>query len=163
VSWNSSVPITFYFSQSVPDQWKNAIKKAAAVWDTPTGVQLIHVSDTVSSSTTSQNDHVNVIYWIDSGALFNYQQAQTMTRWVNNQLVDADIQVNSKDFSFFEDIPDNDREIQMESLLVHEFGHALGLKHTDNVISVMFPDLAYSQIRIDLADMDETSMKCKYQ
>lgn len=162
VSWKSVRPINFYLSKNIPEEWRTVVNDAAKVWISPQGSQLISISYDLSSSLTPKNDRKNIIYWIDSGALFNYQQGQTIVRWLENQIIDADIIINSKDFSFYSDIPENNRKIHFKSLLIHEFGHALGLKHAQDVLSVMYPELAYSQIRQDLSEIDTTSLKCEY-
>jgi hypothetical protein len=162
VSWKTTNPINFYISTSVPEKWIGAIKEAAQVWISPSGKPLINIKPEISSSTSTTNDNRNVIYWIDTGVLSVHQQGETITRWISNKIQDADILINSKDFVFYDETPENNYQIHLKSLLVHEFGHALGLKHADEVISVMYPMLEFVQVRIDLAQMDQTSVKCEY-
>ena len=162
VSWKTLVPIEFSITAHVPEIWRTVIKDAAKVWTNPEGVQLIKIKDEISSSENAGNDKKNMIYWVDSGTLFNYQQAQTITRWTKAQIQDADILINSKDFSYFEDNPMDNNKIHLRSLLIHEFGHALGLTHVLFIDSVMYPELSFLQIRVDLSAMDQTSMKCEY-
>ncbi len=162
VSWKSMPPIRFYFSKQVPVGWYKLIEEAAQSWKTLSGRQLIEVDLNSYESAEPTNDRKNVIYWTNSGILIQYQQAQTITRWLKNQLLDADILINAKDFSFYAEYPENNNEIHFKSLLIHEFGHALGLRHTNKSISVMYPELGFLQVRSSLADADVTSVKCEY-
>ena len=155
-------PIYFYLTKNIPDEWKEIIEDAAKTWTTSVGAQLIHIKSEALNSSGPSYDKKNIVYWIDSGALFNYQQGQTITRWSKNQIQDADVLINSKDFRFYSDDPSDKNRIHLKSLMIHEFGHALGLKHVNEVISVMYPELAYLQVRTDLSEIDQTSMKCEY-
>lgn len=163
VSWKTSTPITFFINKRVPEQWREVMKEAAQAWVSPSGTTLIRVKDEVSSSDHPAYDKNNIIYWIDTGALFNYQQGQTMARWKQSQIQDTDILINAKDFLFYAEHPQDNRRIHLKSLMIHEFGHALGLKHTKEAISVMYPELAFLQVRTDLAEDDLTSVKCEYR
>lgn len=163
VSWKGVRPIHFYMTKNIPSEWKQAILDAAKVWTTSLGTELIHIKNDVLGSDSPNYDKKNIIYWIDTGALFNYQQGQTITRWTKNQIQDADILINSKDFRFYSDDSAEKNRIHLKSLMIHEFGHALGLKHVNEVISVMYPELAYLQVRTDLSEIDLTSMKCEYK
>lgn len=162
VSWKGVRPIYFYLTKNIPDEWKEIIEDAAKTWTTSVGAQLIHIKSEALNSSGPSYDKKNIVYWIDSGALFNYQQGQTITRWSKNQIQDADVLINSKDFRFYSDDPSDKNRIHLKSLMIHEFGHALGLKHVNEVISVMYPELAYLQVRTDLSEIDQTSMKCEY-
>lgn len=162
VSWKNAVPIEFSITAHVPQEWRNVIRQAAKVWTNQEGMQLIRIKDEISNLENPQFDNKNMIFWIDSGQLFNYQQAQTITRWTKAQIQDADVLINSKDFSFFEDEAKDNFKIHLRSLLIHEFGHALGLSHVLVTESVMYPELSFLQIRTDLGIMDQTSMKCEY-
>ncbi len=162
VSWKSLVPVRFYFSKQVPEHWRELIKEAAESWKTLSGRQLIEIDFNSLDSAAPNNDRRNIIYWIDSGMLLNYQQAITMTRWLKNQIIDTDILINSKDFVFYVQNPETYNSIHFKSLLIHEFGHALGLKHTTKTVSVMYPELGFLEVRSLLSDADVTSVKCEY-
>lgn len=162
VSWKKQVPVSFRFSERVPVEWRSVIKKAADAWVSASGTKLIQISDTTSGLTVPSNDRRNIIYWIEDGVLSRFQQGQTVTRWRDSVIQDADVLINAKDFTFYADSDDELGKVHLESLLVHEFGHALGLKHTNNVISVMYPELAFFQIRIEFAPQDNQTLHCEY-
>jgi predicted Zn-dependent protease len=90
------------------------------------------------------------------------EQARTSIYWAGNTIQEADLRINNKNFSFYIDSPAKDTDVQLTSLLVHELGHVLGLKHNDQEPSVMATYLAMHTIRKDLSAQDLTSIECEY-
>ncbi len=79
------------------------------------------------------------------------------------ELIHADIIVNYKDFTFSVDNKDNGISYDLPSVLLHEFGHFLGLPHqTSNyVASVMQPYMSIflSERYLYSSDMEAISLK----
>jgi hypothetical protein len=160
ISWPHNSEIVFYIESRVPVEFRSVIEKAAQVWKPG----LIKISDHIVESNKNQLDRRNIIYWIeDSSVLSNIQQATTITRWTQNKIIDSDILINASSFSFFKDLPALGSKIHLESLLMHEFGHALGMRHIPLVDSVMFFSLGYLQIRNLASEVDMTSLGCVYK
>jgi hypothetical protein len=84
-----------------------------------------------------REDNTNVVFWtrnatVDSGAM-NISQLRAWTsvryRTASMQIVEADIVLNGQ-FQWFTDFNNSSNQAQfVESVLVHEIGHMIGLDH----------------------------------
>ncbi len=162
VSWGAGSSVSFYVDPSVPTQYFASIQAAAATWNKAVGHQQIDVVGWMVKAGAPAEDGTNVIYWMsDWDPNQVNEQARTTIHWSSNRLVEADILVNAKDFVFSAGNP-LPGQVDFQSLLLHEFGHALGLKHVDAVPSVMQKTLAYDFQRRDPQPLDLASLKCEY-
>lgn len=115
------------------DQVVTALKVAAARWSGMCNIafnyQGLTAVQPVLNGTSSQVDGVNVVGW---GFLQGSQAAYsalTQTWWAGSSLIDADVVMNlSQSWSTTE----------VEAIMTHEWGHALGLAHSEVAASVMF-------------------------
>jgi len=163
ISWAPDQRIVFYFENDVPEEMKSAIKDAAAKWTSTSGENLIQISPKTVDSSTTKLDYKNIIYWIKDSSYFNTkEQGRTFTRWKRAKITDSDILINATAFQFFLQAPAAGSKIHLGSLLVHEFGHALGLRHIPFPQSLMFPSLDYLQVRTTLSSIDSKTLRCEY-
>lgn len=163
VSWAPETSITFYLENAVPDEYVDSIKQAAKIWKTVEGKDLIKISEERKSSSSSQSDGKNIVYWInDSGRFKANEQARTVIRWKKAKIKDADILINSAKFKFFNSPPGLGSVVHTPSLLMHEFGHALGMRHIPIYASLMYLQLGYLQVRETPHEADLKSMRCEY-
>lgn len=166
VSWGSDVPVEFFLDSSVPFQFYDAIEASAQKWNATSGKNLISVRrGSNPGSSVPSRDGVNKIYfisdWEDSRP--KSEQARTTIYWSGPKIVEADIRVNTENFQFFVNAADATYSaVHLESLLIHELGHALGLAHNDEGESVMKTSLGYGQVRDDISTADKSSMACEY-
>jgi hypothetical protein len=109
---------------------------------------------------TPKQDGTSVVYWMTNWTDKPSQQANTTIFWVNNQIIEADVRVNAQNFQYSTDLSGGTVDVQ--SLLTHEFGHVLGLKHEDSQPSVMATYLPNAFDRRDLKATDAASLKCEY-
>jgi len=94
--------------------------------------------------------------------------------WSSSNIHEADIKINAEHFNY---ATLNDElqgaVVDFTSLMVHEFGHVLGLAHNDDIDSVMMPKLGFSQRRgydidannnivTDIKPADVNSLACEY-
>ncbi len=164
ISWKSSTPIYFVITSSVPQEFDVDIQSAAAKWNAVVGKDLIHAARDSNFTKPPGNDGANGIYWMTEWEPENAnQQARTAVRWDISRIVDADIRINAKNFSFYRtaDASSTGR-VNFESLILHELGHAAGLTHISEESSVMQISLKNQTLRTQPGTVDTTSLKCEY-
>jgi len=77
---------------------------------------------------------------------------------VTGELFDADIELNAANFEFSTD--DEDASYDLESVLVHEAGHFLGLGHSDAIEATMFSVYAEGDTSLRVLDPDDVAAIC---
>lgn len=164
ISWKSSVPAHFIITSTVPTKYDAAIIKAAETWNTRKRMTLIEVHRDNSYPTSAANDGTNGIYFLNTwDSAEAKEQGRTAIKWDISKIRDADIKINAQNFKFFlEGETDKTGKISLESLMLHEMGHALGLKHIGDDGSSMQPYLATAASRNMPGDVDINSLNCEY-
>lgn len=173
VSWKDSLPIKIYVHKSFPEEFIPALEKAMASWEQAAGRTLFRLAGTGVQAQGNQ-DGLNVVSMESAwDANKSSEQARTTVYWIGDTIKEADIKINAAQdsrgqsyFNFYVDQPEPSREtnknIHMESLLLHELGHFLGLKHKDQEPSVMATYLAGQTDRSQLFEQDATDLGCEY-
>jgi hypothetical protein len=164
ISWKGKLPIQLQIHESVPAEYYPAVEETLRSWEAATGKKIFEVVSWGSRGPNQpRQDGVNTIYylntWEDAKSL---EQARTSVYWIGDQIREADIRLNAKDFTFYVDTSDRQRSVHMASLLIHEFGHVLGLKHQDGVASVMGTYLSSNTVRSSISETDMASIRCEY-
>lgn len=158
LSWKQKVPVHVYLSNDFPDEFIPAVKAAAEKWNDSLNRTLFIVEE---QKLTSQNVK-NMIDWITTSGMKSTDQGVTKIQYSKNRIYQATMKINAKSFHFYMDEPDGSADVHLESLMIHELGHLLGLKHSDQLPTVMWPSLRGSTKRIDLSDNDVSSTRCEY-
>lgn len=165
ISWKAEVPVELYIHESVPTSMYVGIEKAIQKWEETAGRPLFKIRGYgITGQLNPRQDGVNMIYWMSNWeANKTSEQARTSVYWVGDQIRETDIRINSKNFNFYIDQPVSaTNSVHFESLLVHELGHVLGLKHKDDSDSVMATYLASNTTRDEVTGSDELNLKCEY-
>ena len=163
ISWKDSSAVPLFVHESFPANMLPALQKAMARWDQVLGRQAFRIAQTGYQSAGPSQDGVNVIYWMKTWeATKTTEQARTSVYWVGDQIKEADIRVNNKNFNYYLDGQAAGNSVHLESLLVHELGHVLGLKHRDEAGSVMNTYLAAQTQRTAISKTDVQDLKCEY-
>lgn len=164
VSWKTSTPVNFIITESVPTEFDSEIVAAVTRWNSTLGKNLLTATRDNGFKNTPGTDRVNAIYWsTDWDSSQTTQQARTAVRWDITRLIDADIRINAKNFYFSKTEDANTQgKVNLESLIVHELGHALGLVHISESASVMQTYLASGILRNQPGAVDVRSMNCEY-
>lgn len=174
VSWGPRLPITLHLHNSIPEEYKEAIVNATLAWESAANYQLFVIKEGDSSWWPSSNSK-SVIYWkTDWEENLTHEQARTTIHWTGDQITDADIVINSRDYTFYtnDDYDENgqllaysnnaNRHLHLESLMIHELGHVLGLQHNEDSESMMQKGLSGHTRRDEVAAVDLDNLQCEY-
>ncbi len=199
VSW-ARVPVKFYldkgsFSGENADAYYHAVVEAMDVWNAQFEqpvLELIGRTEDLPAPRLNESGRViadgyNGIYRVDRAVFENTnvkdEQARTSISFRGDFIYEADVLIDASESFYFDDvsIQATDGMIQFKSLMIHEFGHVLGLGHIEDpgVGSVMYPKLQFGEMRpapivtknaegedvamLELPEIDKDSMSCEYQ
>jgi len=166
VSWGQDTPVEIFLDSSVPTNYYEAIENAARRWNDLKGRELLVIRRASNpGSATPRRDGVNKVYFIEDWEANRpaTEQARTTIYWSGPRIFEADVRINAENFRFFLRADEaNYSEVHLESLLIHEFGHVLGLAHNESEESVMQTALGFGQVRADLDKADLASLSCEY-
>lgn len=174
ISWKTTAPISLYVSHSVPASLKPAIHRAAASWEQTLGRKVFEVIEENSSqASTPGRDKKNGIYFLSQWESDRKsEQGRTSVYWAGDEIQEADIRINSADFTYYDQNPQQlvrttsnqtSAGYNFEALVLHELGHFLGLKHRETAGTVMAKELGAYSDRIRLAAVDAESVQCEYK
>jgi hypothetical protein len=165
ISWKSD-KVALHIDSSVPQEFLPSVEAAVEVWNKKLNKKIISIvkSSTSGSNANASKDGVSKLYWKDSWDLSKpNEQARTTVYWQGSRIYEADVQVNAKNFKYFKTGDQVDiSKVHVESLLVHEIGHVLGLAHRDDDGSVMKTNLLSGYVRDEPGQVDMSSLKCEY-
>lgn len=164
VSWGAQLPVILYIDSSVPTVYFDSIKAAAAEWNRVIGREVLKIGGWTNSPGGPKTDNANVIYYLTSWELDRTnEQARTTVYWAGDRIYEADVRINGKNFDFSWGEDRAPGRVDMESLMVHEFGHVLGLMHIDPPAkSVMERSLPSAAFRRSVTEVDKKSIRCEY-
>lgn len=185
VSWKQDLPVKLMVHASVPQEAWPFIENAVKHWNSELSKQglkgpaLIIDLWGVGGPIAQEQDFNNIIYWMPTWDMQKQeQQALTTIYWTGSRIYEADIRVNAQNFQFiFENdltteqvaeykelgVENETSFVHFESLMIHEFGHVLGLAHNSHESSVMQTALASGVERRVLGEVDSKSVSCEYR
>ncbi len=167
VSWKNNVPVKLYLHNSVPTEAYAAIDRAIMEFNTRLGggreVFKI-VGRGATGEADAKKDGFSVIYWLKTwDPKKPTEQARTTIYWAGSQIFEADLRINASTFEYYFGSDTSFSSVDLDSLLVHELGHILGLAHSPKEGSVMNATLNHGQVRRTLDDKDLQSLNCEYK
>ena len=153
--------------RDIPQRLHEPIHRAAYQWNATIGYEVL-IYDGISDKDFKDSilgDEHNVIYY--EQPQITSATATTLTKHMGLKPFGFDIFLNTK-LRDFQDV-DNphiqglhfDKINDMESIMLHEFGHALGLDHIENYNSVMYKsfDGEYGFKKRELQDDEKEQIK----
>jgi hypothetical protein len=164
ISWKTAEPIQLNVHTSFPSEYLPALENAMNAWNISTGrKKFIIANRNFSGPLVQKKDGVSVIYWFNEWEPEKIaEQARTSIYWAGNVMQEADMRINNKAYTFYLNQPITYTEVHLESLLIHELGHVLGLKHRETAGSVMATYLSASTVRNKVSAEDVTDLTCEY-
>lgn len=175
VSWKGNVPVQLYVHESFPKEFIPSLERAIRTWESRAGRRLFEIASTgYRGNSVPQADGKNVLYFMNSWEPEKEkagQQARTSIYWVSDTINEADIRFNAKSFNLFDQTFTLQAQsnpprgnVHAESVILHELGHVLGLKHNDSEAnpSVMNTYLSSGEIRTEPSQEDSSSLSCEY-
>jgi hypothetical protein len=164
ISWKANLPITLYVHESVPHEFYEAIEDSIAAWEEAAGRPVFKIAEWgVAGPLLPRQDRVNMIYWMDTWEdQKKSEQARTSVYWIGDEIKESDIRVNAAGFKYFTQQARTTDEVHLPSLMIHELGHVLGLKHNDSGSSVMATYLAAAVYRDRVNPADADALLCEY-
>lgn len=164
VSWKDRIPIQLQVHSSFPAEYLPALENAIKTWEDSVGKKMFRITATnVGGAAEPRQDGTNLVYWL--GTLENEkatEQARTTVYYVGNEIREADIRVNAKNHKYYLYDPPNETHLHLESLLLHELGHMLGLAHRADAGTVMATTLGGRTVRNKVSAKDQESLICEY-
>lgn len=136
--WTSKQLNWYYNPSNQPanlttEQVVNALKVSAARWAGMCNISFNYRGTTttrpVLNGTSSQVDGINVVGWDWLTGSDGAYSALTQTWWSGGSLMDADVVMN---------LSQSWTATEVEGIMTHEWGHAIGLAHSNVSASVMF-------------------------
>jgi hypothetical protein len=161
VSLKNGPPIKLYFDANFPTQYYADVQTAIQTWETAIGHQVFDLQPDPQPASTPGQDGLSIIYWLDTwDPSLESEQANTTIYWDGDQITEADMKFDASYYSM-SDTP-SPTTVDMQSLVLHELGHVLGLKHDDPDQSVMDAYLNSDFERRTLYSADISHLQCEY-
>lgn len=161
VSWKKNFPVKIYMDPGFPEEYVPVLKSAASRWEAVVQHPLFQFERATNPSAIAW-DGKNVLYWQNPWDGENYKnEGITSLSWYRNQVMEADIRINAANYQYFVNESAGTLTLHLESLLVHELGHFLGLKHLKSS-SVMLEILDYGIKREIPTEEDKAHLLCEY-
>ena len=166
VSWKQQLPVKLSLHTSVPTEAYGAIDRAIKEYNDKVGhgrEMLRIVQRGAGGELDPRQDGVSMIYWMNAWDTDRpTEQARTTIYWVGTQIFEADMRINAKNFQYYFGTETSFSDLDLDSLVLHELGHVLGLAHNVTSGSVMNITLDEGQDRRDIGGVDQSSLKCEY-
>lgn len=164
ISWKGSLPVNMIIHSSVPAKYDADIISAAHRWNQAKGKTIINVARDNSFGEGPGNDRKNIIYWSsDWDPASAQEQARTVSNTDVSRIIDSDIKINAKNFAYsLTSQALGTTAVNLESLVLHEMGHVLGLQHFEGDTYVMSTALSGGKVRLNLSSEELSELSCEY-
>ena len=176
-----SFPVILWLHPDIPEKYIESFYAAAQVWEDRFNIDFFHfrrlegespslvsrlISYLLDQPVESQEDGRPVIYWDLDWEENNRRVAEFFHQNIGYWMITFDIHINAKHYKYYTNIDIANNRVtegyyHLESTIVHELGHVLGLADNDNTGSIMGP-LRISVRREQIEDFDYENIICEY-
>jgi hypothetical protein len=140
------------------DDFLAAILNGAMTWSMAPDAEFVLTYTGETETVAPAYDHTNNVFFIDKGLVDDNgvrRPLATATVWSSNGVIlDADITVNDA-YQWDATGQPERTEIDLESVVLHEFGHWLSLGHDSNNRAVMYYAITTGTLKRALFDNDQ--------
>lgn len=167
VTWGPAGEAKLFVHSSVPPRYYQAIENAVETWNHQLGKSFLKIEGWgITDHDVPDKDGYSMIYWMTSWDKDKpTEQARTTIYWTGSVIYEADMRINAdpSDFTYYDGKgPQDPRSVDLQSLVLHELGHVLGLAHVTDQPSVMQPTLAVNTLRLNPTNEDVKDLACGY-
>jgi hypothetical protein len=132
---------------------ESSVQAGASTWHQQGGVDFTFSFAGQSSQSVTTNDGINLVVFRNAS---NGTAIATTYWWSSgSRILDADIVFWDGGFTFFSGSSGCANGFYIEDIAAHEFGHALGLGHSDSVNATMYFATAACDTRNRTLDTDD--------
>lgn len=149
---------------------QQAFQSAAEKWRRATGgyIEFVLVGDTNDTRlgfVPSWDNNPNIVYFDDNWQYSPTTVARATTSISSTRLIGVkhDMRFNSKYYSFTSSLSvDNNGLMDLETIMLHEMGHWIGLQHSSDTTAVMYEGVYGGEVRRELTSDDIAGFNAMY-
>lgn len=153
---HKTLPVILYVSTDVPQEFFEIMQSSVAEINRDRTYITLFRGDVIGGA--RQRNLGNEVYfkdnWDDDR---KSEQGVTHVWWNGNHIGEVDIAFNTDDFDF------SSGTLSFRTLAMHEFLHALGMKHQkDDIHGILYPELPYYEVR-GMTEREYKNLECAYE
>lgn len=165
----SQIPVPFYISNNVPEEFVQPILDSFSDWEEVIGTSLFDYRGRTDSD-HYEVDRLNVIYWDNERNENGYLGVTHVQFRGGREIVEGDIVFHGDPSRFgISECQDGKkvcrvrtRRFDIRTVALHEIGHFLGLGHRDDEESIMNPAFGMDDVYHDLDSNLVTELQSVY-
>jgi len=143
--WENNIVEWWYNPNNQPaylntNEIVNVIKSAAASWEAVGSIDFVYKGITSQVLNTEVDDKL-VVGWLEGNSfetLYGNFGGYASVSWQGSHIIDGNIALNADQWLESYDMFD------LQGLMTHEFGHVLGIDHSDDSSSIMYANPYHS-------------------